>query len=437
MYGKSNYLHLGENIDPSKYVIAEFYAESHLPLLKVAEAIAAESSVGTWTDISTMREESFNKLAARIFYVNDEEHIIKIAYPLALFEGGNIAQLFSDISGNVFGLKEIENLRVRDIVMPEAYVKTYQGPAFGIEGIREIMDIHDRPLLGTIIKPKVGLPPEDHARVAYEAWVGGVDVVKDDENLTNQQFNPFEERVVKTLHALEKAQDETGKRKMYVPNISASVSEMARRAEFVKIHGGTSVMLDILTVGFSGVTYIRNLNFSLILHGHRAMHGAFTHGTRHGVSMLPIARVARLSGIDQLHTGTIIGKMEGKKEDVVEINEAMRAPWHGIKPTLPIASGGVHPGLLPEMIRLIGNDVIINLGGGIHGHPDGTRSGAMASWQALEAAMKHIQLEEYAKSHKELARAIEKWGTYESSKIPTDIVTYTYGLLKTEPASAK
>lgn len=430
MYGKSNYLHLGELIDLAKYIVTEFYAESKLPLLNVAEAIAAESSVGTWTDISTMNQNSFTKLSARIFYVNDEEGIIKIAYPLDLFEGGNLPQLFSDVAGNVFGLKEVENLRVRDIVFPESYVKTFSGPAFGIEGIRALMEIYGRPLLGTIIKPKVGLSADEHARVAYEAWVGGVDVVKDDENLTDQPFNPFDERVIKTLSALKKAEDETGKRKMYVPNISAPISDMARRAEFVKIQGGQAIMLDVLTVGFSGVEYIRDQSFGLIMHGHRAMHGAFTHGTRHGISMLPIAKVSRLSGIDQLHTGTIVGKMEGSKEDVVEINDAMRKDWYGIKPTMPIASGGIHPGLLPKMIELIGNDVIINLGGGIHGHPEGTRKGAMAALQAMEAGLGHVRLEEYANDHAELARAIEKWGTYEHPRGSKALITYTYGLLK-------
>jgi len=332
MYGKMKYLHLGEEIDLRSYVVTEFYVESDEPMIKVAEALASESSVGTWTDLSTMKEDSCSKLSARIFYVGDDDKIIKIAYPIALFEDGSIPQLLSDVTGNVFGLKEIKNLRVRDIVFPEEYVRTYNGPAFGIEGIRSVMQIYDRPLLGTIIKPKVGLNSDEHALVAYEAWVGGVDVVKDDENLTNQDFNPFEERVVKTMAMLQKAQDATGKRKMYVPNISASVTDMERRAEFVKAQGGTTAMMDILTVGFAGVQHIRNQNYGLILHGHRAMHGAFTHGTRHGVAMLPIAKAARLSGIDQLHTGTIIGKMEGGREDVSEINESMRRPWFGQKP---------------------------------------------------------------------------------------------------------
>lgn len=423
-----DYLHLGEEIDRNAFIVTTFYVESDLSLVEVAEAIAAESSVGTWTDVKTMKEDSFRKLAARIIKVDDESKIVQIAYPIELFEGGNAPQLLSDVAGNVFGLKEIRNLRVKDIDFPEVYVRSFLGPAFGIEGIRSVMQIEGRPFLGTIIKPKVGLTADEHSQVAYDAWVGGVDVVKDDENLTDQYFNPFEERVVKTIAARMKAEEATGKRKMYVPNITASAGEMEKRAIFVKAQGGRAVMIDILTVGFSGVDHIRRQNYGLILHGHRAMHGAFTHGTRHGVAMLPIAKIARLCGIDQLHTGTIIGKMEGGKEEVSEINDAMRMPWYGCKPTLPIASGGVHPGLLPEMVKLLGNDVIINMGGGIHGHPGGTIDGAKAAWQSLESAIAKTPIEQYAKDHPELAKAVEKWGSYDERRQNKSLVTYTYGL---------
>lgn len=431
-----SYLHLGENIDSSKYIITDFYVESELPLLEIAEALAAESSIGTWTDLTTMNSRIFNQLAARIFYANEEEKIVKIAYPLELFEPGNLPQLLSDVAGNVFGMKEIINLRVRDIVFPEPYVRTFDGPAFGVHGIREIMDINDRPFLGTIVKPKVGLNSDEHAQVAYEAWVGGVDVVKDDENLTDQSFNPFEERVVKTIIARKKAEQVTGKRKMYVPNISASSSTMEQRAEFVKVQGGRTIMMDIITVGFGGVDHIRQQNYGMIIHGHRAMHGAFTHNTKHGIAMLPIAKIARLAGVDQLHTGTIVGKMEGGEEEVDEINDNMLKPWFDVKPTCPIASGGVHPGLIPELIKRIGtNDLIINLGGGIHGHPDGTQKGAAAAFQAAEAASKNIPLKEYAQDHPELATALEKWGEYgaEKHEVSQDqkaLVTYRYGLVK-------
>jgi ribulose-bisphosphate carboxylase large chain len=420
------YLHLGQNIDTSSYIITEFYVESDLDILDVAEALAAESSIGTWTELTTMKGDIINRLGARVFYANKDERIIKIAYPIGLFEEGNLPQLLSDVAGNVFGLKEIKNLRVRDIRFPESYVRMFDGPAYGINGIRKIMEIEDRPLLGTIIKPKVGLSPDEHAKVAFDAWVGGVDVVKDDENLSDQNFNPFEPRILKTLMMRKKAEDITGQKKVYVANITGKVRDMEERAKFVKVQGGRVAMMDIVTAGFSGVQHIRDQNYGLILHGHRAMHGAFTHSPKHGIAMLPLAKIARLAGIDQLHTGTVIGKMRGGAEEVGEINHCMRRKWHDIKSTLPIASGGVHPGLVPEMIRLIGKDVIINMGGGIHGHPDGIRSGAKAARQAVRAALKGVELREYSKDNSELAQALKKWGNYKGKKRKNPIVTYQY-----------
>jgi ribulose-bisphosphate carboxylase large chain len=408
-----SYLALGEKFDPSTHVIVTFYLESPADFERSAEAVAAESSIGTWTVVEGLSKDLFSKYAARVFEVKKSDKksgTIKVAYPLALFETDNIPQLLSDVAGNVFGMREIENLRVRDVELPEKYVTANKGPAFGLHGVREMLKVYDRPLLGTIIKPKVGLPTKDHVRIAYEAWVGGVDIVKDDENLTDQDFNPFYDRVTQTLEARRKAEEKTGERKLYCPNISARIGEMYARAKFVREMGGRAIMLDIVTVGFSGVQFIRDQQLGLIMHGHRAMHGAFTHSDRHGIAMLVIAKFARLAGIDQLHTGTVVGKMEGTQEEVSRIDEFLRGEWFGISPTIPIASGGLHPGHIPTLVSLLGKDVIMNFGGGIHGHPDGVRAGAKAARQALEAVMNGRDLSEFASKHVELKKAIKKWG---------------------------
>jgi ribulose-bisphosphate carboxylase large chain len=432
---KYSYLFLGEKFDPSVHVIATFYIEAREDLKRAAEAVAAESSIGTWTDTEGLSQNLFNRLGAKVFELREldkNKGIIKIAYPVELFETDNIPQLFADVAGNVFGMREIKNLRVRDIELPERYVKANKGPALGANGIRETLKVYDRPLLGTIIKPKVGLSAREHAEVAYKAWVGGVDIVKDDENLTDQDFNPFYERITRTLEARRKAEEETGEKKLYCPNISSRMSEMYARAKFVSEMGGRALMLDIITVGFSGVQFIRDQQLGLILHGHRAMHGAFTHTDRHGISMLFVAKMARLAGIDQLHTGTVIGKMEGTKEEVTKINEFLLSDWYGIRPTLPIASGGLHPGHIPELVNILGKDIIINLGGGIHGHPSGVSKGAMAARQALDAVMKGVEINEYAKSHDELASAIAMWGVAGGEKDEDRQRTYTYALVPSE-----
>ncbi|HEQ65200.1 MAG TPA: type III ribulose-bisphosphate carboxylase [bacterium] len=441
-----SYLRVGESVNPEKYLIAEFYVEPKgVSFIEAAEAIAGESSIGTWTSLSTMNQEIYNRLAPKIFEVkklerdgdpDTEEGIVKIAYPLDLWEEGNIAQLLSGIAGNVFGMNTLQNLRLIDLHFPQSYIDTFQGPEFGIEGVRNIVEIFDRPLIGTIIKPKCGLPPDEHARVAYESWVGGCDIVKDDENLTDQVFNPFEERITKSLEMRDRAEQETGRKKIYVANITAESDEMLRRAEFVKKHGGRCVMIDILTAGFSGVKYIRRQKLGLIMHGHRAMHAAFTNNYRHGISMMCIAKVSRLAGIDQLHTGTVIGKMEGTKDEVLKINEVMRTKWGKIKTTFPIASGGLHPGLSVELVKLLGKDFIVNYGGGIHGHPDGTREGARAVYQSIEAAMQGKRLYDYARDpgRTALAKAIEKWGVYGNEK-DKNVSTYKYTLLNNDKNS--
>ena len=168
-------------------------------------------------------------------------------------------------------------------------------------------------------------------------------------------------------------------------------------------------MIDIITAGWGATQSLRHETLGLIIHGHRAMHAALTRNAHHGISMLVIAKLARLAGIDQLHTGTVVGKMEGDEGDVLAVNKFLLSDWYGLKPVLSIASGGLHPALVSELVRILGKDVIINFGGGIHGHPDGTLAGARAARQAVEAAMKKIPLRKYPENHEDLRVALEKW----------------------------
>jgi ribulose-bisphosphate carboxylase large chain len=378
-----------------------------ISMKEAAGGVAAESSVGTWTELTTVKPY-VDKLAARVF--NIEGSIAKIAYPLELFELGNMPNILSSVAGNVFGLRALRNLRLNDINFPSKLVKSFKGPKFGIEGIRRLLKVYDRPLVGTIIKPKLGLKTADHAKVAYEAWVGGCDIVKDDENLSSQSFNPFEERVVKTLDVRNNAERETGERKVYMVNITAETEQMLKRAESVLSHGGEYVMVDILTCGFAALQTLRDQNFKLVIHAHRAGHAAFTKDPKHGISMKVIAKVARLIGVDQLHVGTVVGKMYETKDEVRENCEALKIEMNGLKPVLPVASGGLHPGLVPSLMALFGKDFVIQAGGGIHGHSGGTVAGAKAMRQAVEATLERVPLEEYARSHVELKTALRIWG---------------------------
>jgi len=388
-------------------VICDFYVEPEdISFVEAAGGVAAESSIGTWTELTTTKPY-VEKLAARVFSINGNN--FQVAYPIELFEPGNMPNILSSVAGNVFGLRALKNLRLNNIHLPRELVRSFRGPKYGVTGIRRLLNVQDRPLVGTIIKPKLGLKTMDHAKVAYDAWVGGCDIVKDDENLSSQSFNPFDDRVVATLEMRDRAEEETGEKKVYMANITSETKEMLKRAQFVKDHGGKYMMIDILTCGFSALQTVREQDFDLVIHAHRAGHAAFTKNPKHGISMRVIAKVARIIGVDQLHVGTVVGKMSETREEVSENCEALRTDLYGLNEVLPVASGGLHPGLVSSLMDFFGKDFVIQAGGGIHGHTEGTVSGAKAMRQAVDATMQGVSLKEYAETHEELRAALEIW----------------------------
>jgi len=418
--------YLDSNYKPNKDdLICEYFLEpaSGITLESAAQRIASESSIGTWTDIGTLPKRMFDELSPKVFYVDKKSSVVRIAYSKKLFEPNNISQILSSIAGNIFGMNDVKNLKLLDIDFPDSFIDKYMGPHYGIDGVRKLMKVKYRPFVGTIVKPKLGLDEKKHAQVAYEAWKGGCDYVKDDENLTSMSFNNFYKRINVTLRAREKAERETGERKAYLPNVTASYDEMLRRARHVVRMGGEFVMVDVLTVGFSGLQALRDHDLNVVYHGHRAMHGAFTRNPKHGISMLVIAKLCRLIGIDQLHVGGIVGKMYEGKEEVTSVGEEieqrvvskdifrhrLQEDWHNLKPVLAVCSGGLHPGKVQPLIHAMGRDIIIQAGGGIHGHPRGTLAGAMAMRQAVDAEMDAKSPIEYAKTHAELREALQKW----------------------------
>jgi len=401
-------------------VLFELVPAPGLSVPQAAEHLAGESSIGTWTEVGTARDITPG-LAPRIFRIDG--NLVWVAYPEALFEPGNMPQLLSSIAGNVFGMSALEQLRLHDIAFSDRLAQSFPGPALGVPGVRKLLKAPRRPLVGTIVKPKVGLPTSAHAAAVYESLAGGCDLVKDDENLTSQAFNPFEQRISQTLEAVDRAREETGEEKAYLPNVTANVDEMVRRAELVREMGGTYAMVDVLTSGFSAVAHLRAQELGLALHAHRAMHAAITRNPRHGISMLALAKCLRLAGVDQLHIGAVVGKMEGGRSEVLAIHRAINddvfrgddadrsltQPWKGKRPVFSVASGGLNPVHVPALLDIFGTDVVMQFGGGIHGHPEGTRAGAAAVRQALRLAMDGTPLADGLAGRPELAAALEKW----------------------------
>ena len=386
-------------------IVAKYYAESDLPIENIAEAIAAEQSTGTWTSISTM-EDSAHALDGIV--LKAEGNDIEIGYPNELFEPLNIPQYLSVVAGNLFGLGDIKNVRLQDVVFSEKIAKAHKGPKFGILDVRKLIGVFDRPLVGTIIKPKVGLNPVQTAAVAKKAAEGGLDLIKDDETLTNQSFCPILERIEAVMDALHTVEDKTGTKTLYAVNVTTNAAEIVERAEQVIERGANMVMVDVLTAGFDAVQTLRD-NINVPIHVHRTMHGAMTRNPRHGISMLVISKLVRLAGGTNLHTGSYKGKMSLGSVENDACRDALREPWFGHKPVFPVASGGLHPGNIAPNLEGYGMDCIVQAGGGVHGHPDGTVAGAIAMRQAVDAWVKGIEPVEYAKTHPELGKALKLW----------------------------
>ncbi|MFA5077742.1 MAG: RuBisCO large subunit C-terminal-like domain-containing protein [Candidatus Micrarchaeia archaeon] len=433
-YGGYSYLDFKYEPDRENDFVALFWAKSGTSLEQTAEAIAAESSVGSWTKLSTMNDFVWKHYRARVFWlgkVGKNAGFIKIAYPMEHFDAKNILQFQASVLGNIFGLKELHELYVCDISFPKKYQTQFSGPKFGLPGIRKLVGTEKdcRPHVGTIIKPKVGLTPKEWAHAAHEAYAGGLDLVKDDENLVDQEFCRWKERVHEVVKAIEKAGRETGQNHLYSNNITDRYSRMVERVEYLKSCGlqkHVVVMLDTYVMGMSALQDILDLTkrCGFATHGHRAGFAAANRGN-FGVNFQIYEKFYRLLGIDQMHIGTGVGKMEGspvavrRLHDIAELRKlpekfylgSLQMEFSGhVKPMLSIASGGVDAGKVDALVALHGLNTNLQAGAGVHGHPGGTRKGAMSLRQAVDAVMHGIPAKEYAKTHPELAQALAKWG---------------------------
>ena len=395
-----------------------------ISMKEAAGRVASESSTGTWTTLYKLPPRA-RKIMAKAFEIKG--NFVKIAYPIDLWEPRNAPQLLSGIAGNIFGMKALKGLRLLDASLPKEYLRHFKGPSQGMNGIRKIMKVAKRPITGAVPKPKIGYTAEEHAKIGFETWMGGFDIVKDDENLTSTKFNRFEERAKLLAKMRDKAERMTGERKSAFINITSETREMMKRAKILHDYGWEFAMVDVVTAGTSGVQTIRDVcaDYGLAIHGHRAMHAAFDRVENHGITMYFLAKIMRMIGSDTIHTGTAVGKLVGSREEVSSVANMIRSSnvkasknyleqrWHKIKSMLPVSSGGIHPGIIPKILTILGNDIGLLVSGGIHGHPRGTRAGAVAAMQAVEASMKGIDVYDYAKEkkHKELKMALEKWGT--------------------------
>jgi ribulose-bisphosphate carboxylase large chain len=406
------YLHLGESVDPDAHVICKYKIITDMDIRLAAAAVATEQSTGTWTGISTLNDEIFKRYHGRV--IDIQGNVATIAYPEDDFslDIGGVPQILSVIAGNLFGLEGLKGVRLEDVAFPRGMLRAFKGPKFGIPGLRKVLKRPDKPLVGTIVKPKIGLPPRDMADFVYEAGMGGLTNGKDDETLSNQRFCPLEDRVVAIAEAIDRVKAETGHVMMHAINVSTRGDRVLEVAERAQELGASELMVDVFTCGFAAVQVLaEDPSIQLPIHVHRTMHGAITRNKDLGVSMAVFSKLVRMCGGDALHIGTFgVGKMKSSAAEDLANQRACVGPELPYEKVMPVCSGGMHPALIEPLVKITGTDVQIQAGGGVAGHPRGVRAGARAMVQAVDAVYQGIPLSEYSESHPDLREAIKRWG---------------------------
>ncbi len=408
----------------------------HYGLFRAALEVAAEESTGTWDpDLKTLNPDDMDErtkanmkiLEAKVIGLNLETGAAAVALPKQGFEYGNIPQILSVVMGNYTGMASTSwGVRLEDLDIPDDLANSFTGPTVRNEGIQELLGKHI--VVGTIVKPKTGLSEADWAKTAYRSFLGGLDVVKDDENLTSQDYCTFDNRAKLVFDAIKEVKEKTGRELVYVANITAGdMDEMIRRADLVKSLGGNCLMIDILAAGMTSVQTINKKYPEMILHGHRAGHGAQTvfpqivvdghkMELRHGISMKVWALIARLGGIDQLHIGAPKGKMEHSSRVVLENYEACTRPLGNLKTVRAISSVGLKATVMWDVAKImnpVGDepnlDLIFQAGGGTHSHDLGTFAGAKSLVQARNAIKAGESIFETIPKYFETLLAFRKW----------------------------
>jgi len=423
---------LPEAVADGQYVVVTYFIQTPVEadILKRCLGFATEQTTGTWVDVPGETRELRREHAAKLVGLTEvpdyetgipsdersRSFIVRLAFPWVNF-GDNFPLFLSTIPGNVsfaFPVKLV------DVEFPEIFLSKFPGPRFGIDGIRQLLGVHDRPLLNNMIKPCTGFPPEVGAELVYQAASGGVDIIKDDELLGGSpEFSPLEKRVETYMRAIAKADAEKGEKTLYTVNITDRVDKLRDNALRAIRAGANALMVNYVATGLSALRMLaEDPEINVPILAHATAGGSMIVSPYSGISAhLLMAKLPRIAGADIINDLVPYGKLPILKHKYIRIAQICRGKLGKLKRTFPNAVAGVYPGNVPEVIADLGQDCILGVGGGIHAHPMGPKAGAIAMRQAIAATLQGVPLDEAAKNQPELRAAIETWGIWKEESL--------------------
>lgn len=410
-------------------ITATYYIETPYAPEKAAAVLAGEQSSGTFVAVPGETEELKERFAARVEFIEHLETVdtpaipgatsstgkyhrafVKVSWSIENF-GYNLPVIISTLQGNLYEITQFTGLKLMDIELPESYAKHYTGAKFGIEGCRQLTNTYNRPLIGTIIKPSIGLSVNQTADIVKTLVEAGIDFIKDDELMSSSANSNFNDRVAAVIKVINAHADKTGKKVMYACNLSGEIDEMLQRYETIVNAGGTCAMVSINSVGLSATKKICDQG-QLAIHAHRNGWGMMTRHPLLGIDFKAYQKIWRLVGVDQLHVNGIQNKFWETDDSVVASIEALKRPLYHHKNILPVVSSGQWGGQAFETWRRTQTvDLLYMAGGGIMAHPMGPAAGVVALQQAWQAAVDGLTLKQARKQFKEFDKAAEKFGS--------------------------
>ncbi len=413
-------------------ILATYLIETPHSLEHAATVIAGEQSSGTFVAVPGETQELKQLYGARVESITALETaaapslpgskppksagtleykrgLAKISFPFHNI-GPSLPGLMSTVAGNLYELQELSGVRLVDVDLPRAFAERYPGPGYGIEGTRKLAQVNGRPLIGTIIKPSIGLTNEQLRPLVRDLAQAGLDFIKDDELNSNPPYAPLAQRVPAVMEEIKRVADKTGAKAMYAFNITGDLDDMLRGHDLVLESGGTCVMVNVNCVGLAAVAHLRR-HSQLPIHGHRANFGAMARHPLLGIGFCPFQKIWRLAGVDHLHVGGFNSKFYENNAEVAQSILDCLTPLFGDYRVMPAISSAQWAGSAIDIYAATKTiDVVHLAGGGIIAHPGGTAAGVRSMQQGWEAAIGGVALADYAKTRPELRDAIAKFG---------------------------